>query len=100
MEHYEKVMVALSQSIFKNCLKRPQAVKSRSRDILFVIKARNHASQIKKILWITIRKSWSLSDFHKKQQTLIQKTYQFINVVNGVSHSHKTANIFFSCHDY
>jgi len=26
----------------------------------------------------------------------IQKTYQFINVVNGVSHSHKTANIFFS----
>jgi len=26
---------------------------------------------------------------------LIQKTYQFINVVNGVSHSHKTANIFF-----
>jgi len=25
---------------------------------------------------------------------LIQKTYQFINVVNGVSHSHKTANIF------
>jgi len=27
---------------------------------------------------------------------LFQKTYQFINVVNGVSHSHKTANIFFS----
>jgi len=27
---------------------------------------------------------------------LIQKTYQFMNVVNGVSHSHKTANIFFS----
>jgi len=27
---------------------------------------------------------------------LIQKTYQFINVVNGVSHSHKTANIFIS----
>jgi len=27
---------------------------------------------------------------------LIQKTYQFINVVNGVSHSHKTANIYFS----
>jgi len=25
----------------------------------------------------------------------IQKTYQFINVVNGVSRSHKTANIFF-----
>jgi len=24
------------------------------------------------------------------------KTYQFINVVRGVSHSHKTANIFFS----
>jgi len=27
---------------------------------------------------------------------LIQKTHQFINVVNGVSHPHKTANIFFS----
>jgi len=27
---------------------------------------------------------------------LFQKTYQFVNVVNGVSHSHKTANIFFS----
>jgi len=26
----------------------------------------------------------------------LQKAYQFINVVNGVSHSHKTANIFFS----
>jgi len=31
----------------------------------------------------------------KKQQILIQKTYQFINVVHGVSRSHKTANIFF-----
>jgi len=27
---------------------------------------------------------------------LIKKTYQFINVVTGVSHSHKTANILFS----
>jgi len=27
---------------------------------------------------------------------LIQKTYQLTNVVNGISHSHKTANIFFS----
>jgi len=27
---------------------------------------------------------------------LIQKTYQLKNVVNGVSRSHKTANIFFS----
>jgi len=26
---------------------------------------------------------------------LIQKTYQYIHVVNGVSHSHETANIFF-----
>jgi len=34
--------------------------------------------------------------FYKKQQILIQKAYQFINVVNGVSRSHKTANIFFS----
>jgi len=27
---------------------------------------------------------------------LIKKTYQFINVVNGVSRPHKTANLFFS----
>jgi len=40
-------------------------------------------------------KSWSLSNL-KKQQIIIQKTYQFINVFNGVSHSHKTANYFFS----
>jgi len=45
-------------------------------------------------------KSWSLSNFYfkkilKKQQILILKTYQFINVVNGVSRSLKTANIFF-----
>jgi len=41
-------------------------------------------------------KSWSLSNFHKKQQILIKKTYQFINVVNGVSRSHKIAYIFVS----
>jgi len=51
----------------------------------------------KKLQWITFMKSLSLSNFFiKKQQILFQKTYQFINVVNGVSHSHKTANIFFS----
>jgi len=27
-------------------------------------------------------------------ERIIQKTYQFINVVNGVSRSYKTANIF------
>jgi len=32
----------------------------------------------KKLLWITIMKSWSLSNFYKKQQILIQKPYQFI----------------------
>jgi len=26
----------------------------------------------------------------------MQKTYQFVNAVNGVSQSHKTANIYFS----
>jgi len=43
----------------------PLAAKSRWFDILLVIKARNHASQIKS--WITIRKSWSLSDFCKNK---------------------------------
>jgi len=50
MEHYEEVMVALSEFIIKNCLKRSLAAKSRRRDILLAIKARNlgiHASQIK-----------------------------------------------------
>jgi len=48
-----------------------------------------------KLLWITIMKSWSLSNFYKKTANNNQKTYQFINVVNGVSRSHKTKNIFF-----
>jgi len=70
MEQYEEVMVALSESITKNCLKRPLAAKSRWRDniILLVIKARNHVSQIKSYYG-----SWSLSNFYKKQQILIQK---------------------------
>jgi len=41
-------------------------------------------------------KSWSLSNFIKKAANIIQKTYQFINVVNDVSHSHTTAIYFFS----
>jgi len=45
----------------------------------------------KKLLLITIMKSWLLSNFYKKQQILIKKSYQFINVVNGLRHSHKTA---------
>jgi len=45
--------------------------------------------------------SWSLSTFYlKKHQILFQKTYQFINIVNGVSHSHKTANIFFHLNNF
>src|SRR5664279_2166180 len=32
--------------------------------------------------------------FLEKQQILFSKTYQFINPVNGVNHSHKTANMF------
>jgi len=44
---------------------------------------------------------WSLSNFCKKKtaninQILRPKTYPFINVLNGVSRSHKTANILFS----
>jgi len=47
----------------------------------------------KKFLWTAIRKSWSLG---LKTANINSKTYQFINVVNGVSRSHKTSNIF--CH--
>jgi len=50
----------------------------------------------KELLWIAIMKSWSLGNFYKKkQQILIKKTSQFIHIVNGVSHLHKTANTFF-----
>jgi len=59
----------------ENCLKRPQVAKSRWRDILFVMKACYHALQIKKLLWITIRKSWSLSDFHKKTANINSKNW-------------------------
>jgi len=50
----------------------------------------------KMLLWITIMKSCSPSNFYKKTANINSKTFQFINVVNGVSHSHKTANILFS----
>jgi len=82
---------------WKNRVKRPLAEKSRWRHIWLAIKPRylgNHASQIKSYYGSL---SWSLSNcFYKKQQILIKKTYQFINVVNGVNRSHKTANNFFS----
>jgi len=104
MNHDYETGVALSDTVNKTCVKRPLAEKSQWRHFWLAIKPRylgNHASQIKKLLWITIMKSWSLSKFYKKfykkkQQIKIQKSYQFINVVNGVSRSHKTANIFFS----
>jgi len=95
MEHFEEVMVALSESIMKNCLERFLAAKSRWRDILLVIKARNHASQIQSYYGSLSESSGRLVILIKKQQMIIQKTYQFINIVNGVSHSHKTANISF-----
>jgi len=50
MESYQEVMVALSESVMKNRLKRPLAEKSRWRDILLAIKPRylgNDASQMK-----------------------------------------------------
>jgi len=45
-------MVALSESVLKNCLKRPPAENSRWRH--------NYAPPDKKLLWNLIRKSWSL----------------------------------------
>jgi len=94
-ERYQEVRVALSQSVIVNRLKRPLVEKLRWRHIRWAIKPRylgNVADN--KLLWITIMKSWSFSNL-KKQQISIQKTYQFMNAVNGVSHSHKTANTFF-----
>jgi len=62
MDHYQEVMVALSESVMKNHLKRHLAEKLLWRHIRLAIKPRylrNHASQI-----ITIMKSWSLSNFY------------------------------------
>jgi len=50
----------------------------------------------KKLLWITIMKFWSLSNFYKKNSKYKFKKQQYTNVVNGVSRSHKTANVLFS----
>jgi len=50
MEHYQEVMVALSESVIKNILKRSLAEISRRRHIRLAKKPRylgNHASQIK-----------------------------------------------------
>jgi len=50
IERYQEVMVALSESVMKICLKRPLAEKSWWRHIRFAIKPRYlgyHASQIK-----------------------------------------------------
>jgi len=61
-----------------------------------VIKARNHLSLIKSYYGsLTGSLGRLVISMRKKQQILIQNTYQFINDVNGVSHSHKTANNFF-----
>jgi len=50
----------------------------------------------KKLLWITIMKSWSLSNFfYKKTANIYFLNLSVYSVVNGVRRSHKTANIFF-----
>jgi len=49
MERYQEVVIALSESVIKNLLKRSLAEKSRLRHIRLAIKPRylgNHASQI------------------------------------------------------
>jgi len=63
IDHYQEVMVALLESVVKNRLKRPLVEKSRWRHIQLAIKPRylgNSASQIKKLVWCAIRKSWSI----------------------------------------
>jgi len=71
--YYGTLTVNLSESIMKNCLKRPQAVKSWWRDILFVIKARNHASQIKSYYGSLSRSLGRLVIFIKKTANINSK---------------------------
>jgi len=65
-----------------------------------IIKVRNNVYRVEYevITGKTVRREYELSVLAQStiSTLLIQKTYQFINVVNGVSHSHKTANISFS----
>jgi len=62
MDHYQEVMVALSESIMKNCVKHPLTEKSRWRHIRFAITSlsRKPFIKAKKLLWNAIRKSFWL----------------------------------------
>jgi len=60
MERNQEVMVALSESVIKNRLKRSLAEKSRWHHIRLTIKPRKSCISDKKLLWNAVRKSWSL----------------------------------------
>jgi len=95
MKRYHEVMVTLSESVIKSACSAP--LRRTDDDIIYgntTSLSRKPCLAAKQLLWIAIMKSWSLSNLYRKQQILIQKTYQFINVGNGVSRSHKTTNIF------
>jgi len=73
MEHYQEVMVALSESIMKNCRKRSLTAKWWWRDILLVIKACNHASQMKSCYGSLLGSLGRLVIFIKKTANIISK---------------------------
>jgi len=63
IDHYQEVKLALSETVMKNCLKRPLAEKSRWCQFRLAMKPRylgNHASQIKSYYGSL---SWSIGRF-------------------------------------
>jgi len=77
MDHYQEIMLALSESVTK---KSPEAQPGGGQTMIsypacnITSLSRKPFIADKKLLWITIMKSWSLSNLKKTQQTVIKKT--------------------------
>jgi len=76
MEHYQEVLVALSESVMKNRVKpwRPN-----HDDVIFSLQktslSRKPCFTDDKLQWITFMKSWSLSNFYRKTANIISKNF-------------------------
>jgi len=99
MEHYQEVMVDLSEYFMKKCVNAIPGGGLTMTSYPVGNKtslSRKPFTADRKLLCFSIMKSWSFSIFYfKKPANINSKTYQFINVANGVSRSHKTATVFF-----
>jgi len=67
---YQEFMVALSESVMKNHIKRPLEEKSRWHNNQFAVKPQKSCIAYKKLLLNTFMKSWSLSNFYFKKNSI------------------------------